>query len=220
VIALTLLVASIAIADSINPSTVVPALWLASAPRGRGLTSYTLGVFAAYFAGGLVLVFGPGPALIAALHNIRGPVEHALQAAGGAVAIAFAIALWRSRRNAPSGRRGRRCDSRRSAFALGVGIMAIELPTAFMYFGAITAILAAHPAAGVEVWLLVAYNALFVAPLVVILAIHHLAAERAERWLVANGGRLRRASQLALSGIAGAAGSVFVVLGVSGLLAT
>ena len=38
----------------------------------------------------------------------------------------------------------RRAHTRASAFALGAGIMAIELPTAFMYFGAISAILAAH----------------------------------------------------------------------------
>ena len=42
---LALLVASIGLADSVNPSTIVPALWLASSPRARGLASYTLGVF-------------------------------------------------------------------------------------------------------------------------------------------------------------------------------
>src|ERR1700716_2634605 len=89
-LALALLVTSIALADAINPSTVVPALWLASTPRARGLTSYTVGVFVVYLAGGVVLLFGPGPALIAALHHVRGPIEHALQAAGGGVALAFA----------------------------------------------------------------------------------------------------------------------------------
>src|SRR5947207_2553068 len=97
---LTLLVASIAIADSINPSTLVPGLWLASGSRGRGLASYTFGVFAAYLLGGVVLVFGPGPAVISALHHVRGPVEHAAQAAGGLVALAAAVAFWRSRRRA------------------------------------------------------------------------------------------------------------------------
>jgi cytochrome c biogenesis protein CcdA len=189
------------------------------------LASYTLGVFAVYLAGGLALLLGPGPTLIAALHGVRGPVEHALQAAGGAVALAFAVVLWRSCRSRareplatePPRRRG---VARAKAFALGAGIMAIELPTAFMYFGAITAILAAHEATGAEVLLVVAYNVLFVAPLVAIFAIHRFASERAERWLVSNGARVRRTGQLALSGIAGAAGSVFVVLGVSGLLAT
>src|ERR1017187_1485835 len=133
---LTVLIASIGIADSINPSTVVPALWLASAPRGRGLAIFTVGVFVIYLAGGLVLVFGPGPALISALHHIRGAFEHGLEAAGGVVALGFAVVMWRARGTEHSQRRPRRPRGRRSAFALGAGIMALELPTAFMYFGA------------------------------------------------------------------------------------
>ncbi len=218
-VGLTLLVASIAIADSINPSTVVPALWLASAPHPRGLGSYAAGVSAVYLAGGLVLVFGPGPAFIAALHHIRGPVEHALQAAGGLVALAFAFALWRSRRKQRPERPRRRLNTRAAAFGLGAGIMAIELPTAFVYFGAITAILAAHSAAAAEVSLLLVYNALFVAPLLAILAIRQLAGNRAEEWLASGEAWLRRVGSLALTGAAGAAGAALLVIGVSGLLA-
>ncbi len=219
-LALTLLVASIGLADSINPSTVVPALWLASAPRGRVLGSYMLGVFAVYLAGGLVLVFGPGPTLIAALHQIGGPVEHGLQTAGGVVALAFAFALWRSRRRVGSERRPRRCYTRRSAFVLGGGIMAVELPTAFMYFGAITAILAAHTAAPVEVSLLVTYNILFVVPLVAIVAVQRLAGKRADRWLAVGEAWLRRAGYVTLTTAAGGAGAILLVVGIGGLIAT
>jgi cytochrome c biogenesis protein CcdA len=219
-IGVTLLVASIAIADAINPSTIVPALWLASAPQARGLGSYIVGVFAVYLVGGLVLVFGPGPALIAALHHIRGPVEHALLAAGGAVALVFAFVLWRSRRNERTARSMPRLQGRGSAFALGAGIMAVELPTAFVYFGAITAILAAHPAAAVEIALLLVYNLLFVAPLGAILAIRRFAGSHADRWLVAGDAWLRRAGRVALTGAAGAGGAALMVIGVSGLLAS
>jgi cytochrome c biogenesis protein CcdA len=215
---LALLVTSIALADSINPSTVVPALWVASAPRARGLTSYTLGVFVVYLAGGLVLVFGPGPALIAAMHHVQGPIEHTLQAAGGGVALAFAYVLWRSRHVEQAQRTPRRSYTRWSAFALGAGIMAIELPTAFMYFGAISAILTSHAAAPLEVSLLLAYNALFVAPLVAIFAIRRLAGERAEQWLISGEGWLRRFGHLALTGAAGTAGAVLVAVGVTGLV--
>ena len=58
-LALTLIVASIALADCVNPSTLVPALWLASARSGRGLASFTVGVFVVYLAGGLILVLAP-----------------------------------------------------------------------------------------------------------------------------------------------------------------
>jgi cytochrome c biogenesis protein CcdA len=218
-VGLTLLVASIAIADSINPSTIVPGLWLASAPRARGLGSYTAGAFGVYLAGGLVLVFGPGPALIAALHRIRGPAEHALLAAGGLVALGFAFAMWRSRRRPAPERPVRRFHSRGSALALGAGIMAVELPTAFVYFGAITAILAARPRAPAEVLLLLVYNALFVAPLVAILVIRRLAGSRADQWLASGEAWLRRVGSVALTGAAGAAGAALVVIGVGGLVA-
>jgi len=218
-LALALLVASIAIADSVNPSTVVPALWQAGAPRARGLGCFTLGVFAVYLAGGVLLVLGPGPALIAALHQIRGTLEHVLLAAGGLVALAFAAILWRSRGRVQATGPLRRCSTRRSAFTLGAGIMAVELPTAFMYFGAISAIVSAHRAVMLRLSLIVTYNLVFVAPLVAILAIRLLARERGDRWLATGELWLRSAGQIVLAGVAAAAGAALVVVGVGGLVA-
>ncbi len=215
---LTLLVASIAVADSMNPSTVVPALWVASTPRAH-LLSFTFGVFAVYLAGGLVLVFGPGPVLISALHHIQGPVEHALEAAGGVLVLAVALGLWRSRHSQRTARLPQPGCTRSSAFALGAGIMALELPTAFMYFGAISAVLASHPVPAVAVSLLVVYNTLFVAPLVAILAIRRLAGERAERWLASAWGRLVGFGQVALAGLTGGGGALLLIIGINGLLA-
>ena len=97
--------------------------------------------------------------------------------------------------------------------------MVLELPTAFVYFGAITAILAAHPGAPVKISLVLVYNVLFVAPLLAILVIRRIAGSRGEKWLAAGEAYLRRVGRVALSGTAGAAGAVLVVLGVSGLLA-
>jgi cytochrome c biogenesis protein CcdA len=218
-VGLTLVVASIGFADSINPSTIVPALWLASAPRARGIGSYALGVFAIYLAGGIVLVFGPGPSLIAALHHARGPTEHAVQAGGGVLALGFALAVWRSRRRERGGTRVRRTYTRASAFALGAGIMVIELPTAFMYFGAISAILAARPAAPVEVGLLISYNALFAAPLLAVMAVRRLAGERAEQWIASGEALVRRAGAFVLAGVASTAGAALLAIGLVGLLA-
>ena len=214
---LTLLVASIALADSLNPSTVVPAIWVASTPRAH-LASFTSGVFGIYLAGGLVLMFGPGPLLIAALHHIQGPVEHALEAAGGLLVLAVALGLWRSRHSQRIARAPRPGCTRSSAFALGAGIMALELPTAFMYFGAISAVLASHQGAAVQVLLLVVYNALFVAPIVAILAIRQVAGERAEQWLASAWERVIGFGQLVLAGLTGAGGAALLIVGVTGLL--
>jgi cytochrome c biogenesis protein CcdA len=215
---LTLVVASIALADSINPSTVIPALWLARTPSRKRLASYTLGVFAVYLAGGLVLVLGPGPRLIALLHHLHGPLEHWLEAIGGVLVLAFAFALWRSRNRSGDPQRTPRTHTRASAFALGAGIMAIELPTAFMYFGAISAILAGHHPTAIEVTLVIAYNVLFVAPLVALMLAARLAGTRIDRRIASAGERLRYLGQLALSGVAGAAGATLLTFGVVGLV--
>ena len=215
--ALTLYVASIAIADSINPSTVVPALWMASRP-GAHLVSFTVGVFAAYLVGGLVLVFGPGPVLIAALRHVQGTTEHTIEVVGGLVVLAISVGLWRSRHSERIRRLPRPGCSRFSAFALGVTIMAVELPTAFIYFGAISAVLASHPSAAVEVSELLVYNALFVAPLVLILMLHRFAGDRVQLRLASGSERVLAFGQLLLTGLTGCAGALLVTLGVLGLV--
>lgn len=215
---LTFLVVSVALADSINPSTLIPALWLATAPSAGRLASYTLGVFAIYLTGGLVLLLGPGRVLIAALHHLGAPLEHGLEAAGGLIVLAVAFSVWRSHAGSDARPRSRRVHSRASAFALGAGIMAVELPTAFMYFGVISAILAAHPAAPFEISLLTVYNAIFVAPLAAFIAIRRLAGARTDRWIASAEDRLRYAGRLALTSIAAIAGAALLGLGLTGLL--
>ena len=218
-VGLALVVTSIALADSINPSTVIPALWMATAPSERRLASYALGVFAVYLSGGIVLLLGPGPALISFLHQLRGPVEHGVELIGGLVALAVAIVLWRSRNAETNQPRVRRPQTQVAAFTLGAGIMAIELPTAFMYFGAISAILAAHRATPIEISLLITYNALFVAPLVVLIVAARLAGPRVDRWISSAGARLRYLGQLVLAGAAGAAAATLLTIGLAGMLA-
>lgn len=211
-LALTLLVASVAIADSINPTTVVPALYLAGGPRGRGLATYTVGVFVVYLAGGLVLVLGPGPALIAALHRAGPRFEHGAEVVVGLLALVFAFAMWRARtRSREPG--PRRFESPASAFALGAGITAVELPTAFVYFGAVSAILSSGTGEGVSVALVVGYNALFVLPLVAIIVLrprirHRLDAVMAWTW---------RRGPVVLAGISALVGVGLVGAGTSGL---
>ncbi len=218
-VSLTLLVVSVALADSINPSTIVPSLWLAAAQSAGVLAAFTLGAFAVYLAGGVVLVLGPGAALMSFLHHLHGPLEHGLQAAGGVVVLLIAVVLWQSRSSPVRERRPPRSQTRQSAFALGAGIMAVELPTAFMYFGAISAVLAARLSVTADLLLLVIYNALFVAPLVAIGLVRRLLGDRADRWIVATESRVRRTGQLALTGVAGAAGTALLSFGVVGLLA-
>ena len=61
------LVISIGIADSLNPTTIAPALYLATAEHARGrVIEFTPGVFGVYLVGGLIIALGPGQLLLAA----------------------------------------------------------------------------------------------------------------------------------------------------------
>jgi cytochrome c biogenesis protein CcdA len=213
-------VASVALADSINPSTLIPALWLARGRELNVLASYTVGVFAVYLAGGFVLLLGPGRVLIASLHHVHGPFEHGLQAAVGILALVFAFVSWRSRGASSEKPLGRHLRTPVSAFALGAAIMAVELPTAFMYFGAISAVLAARPPAVAGILLLIAYNLVFVAPLAALVAIRRYAGARTDRWLIAAQARVRYGGQVALAGVACIFGIVLTAVAVNGLLVT
>ena len=214
-LALTLLVVSIALADSINPSTVVPALYMAGRHGVRPLAGFVAGVFAAYLAGGLVLVLGPGPELIAALRHVGPQLEHVLEAGAGVVLLVVAIALWARRRTPPAEKPSKGAGSPRAALALGAGIAAIELPTAFIYFGAVSAILASRSGVAAQVLLVVAYNALFVLPLLAILAARALGPDVR---LATAGDWLRRVGPIALSAVLAAGGAGLMSFGLDGML--
>jgi cytochrome c biogenesis protein CcdA len=165
------LVASVAAVDSINPSTLGPALLLAlgSHPR-RDVAAFTLGVFAVSTLGGLVLLFGPGQALLAVASKPGPHVVHLIEVATGALLLVAAAALWLTRARIERRLRRRHTVAGRSAFLIGAGIMAVELPTAFPYLGALAAVLEAHRGTAAEILLVLAYNVLFVAPMLIVLA--------------------------------------------------
>ncbi len=142
-LALVALVVSVGIVDSLNPSTIGPALYLVTAPNGaRCLAGFTAGILAVAFAGGLALTLGPGQAILAAVPRPSHEETNEIEMALGALTLAVALALWVKRRAVErrfSGG-GARTTHARSAFYAGAAIMAIELPTALPYFAVITAI--------------------------------------------------------------------------------
>ena len=95
--------------------------------------------------------------------------------------------------------------------------MAIELPTAFIYFGAISAILAARPGVPFEISLVTLYNAVFVGPLVAVLVARSLVQTPTTRWIRSAEARVRYIGQVALMGVAGAGGAALLAIGLSGL---
>lgn len=130
----------------------------------------------------------------------------------GVLLLALAAIAWIGRLRLarsleePSGRSARGAGAA-AAFVLGVGIMAVEFPTAFPYFGAVAAIIGSRISLVGQMLLIVLFNLAFVLPLLAILALRAAAGERAAARLAG----LRR-------GIARLAGATLAVLfGTGGL---
>lgn len=212
------LVISIGFADSVNPTTIAPALYLASErhPR-RQVAEFTVAVFAVYLVGGLAIALGPGQLLLALVPHPGRHVGYLLETIVGAVMLAGAAFLWGyrdrlARTSPPEFRPGSR-----SSALLGATIMAVELPTAFPYFAAIAAVVGAGLDPVRILILLVIFNVCFVAPLLGIVATLTFAGNNAQRLLSLGRDRLERHWPAVLSTLALIAGLIVTFLGVTGL---
>jgi hypothetical protein len=186
VLDLIALVVSIGIVDSLNPSTIGPAAYLATARNAHSsLVGFALGVFGTNLAAGLALTLGPGQLLLAAIPHVSRHTKHLIELGLGVVALALAIVLWRRREQVAHTVRVGQLPRGRSSLALGAGIVAVELPTAFPYFAVIAAIVGSGVGVPTQIVLVVLFNALFVAPVLAIVVMRRLAGARANRWLEA-----------------------------------
>ena len=104
-----------------------------------------------------------------------------------------------------------------SSFALGAGIMAFELPTAFPYFAAIATIAASRTSIVVQLGLVGLYNLLFVLPLLGILAARTLAGARGESVLQSMRGWVQRNAPAVFSATLATIGLASLAVGLAGL---
>jgi cytochrome c biogenesis protein CcdA len=210
---------TVGLADSLNPSTIGPGLYLATAEHGlRQVLVFTAGVFLAYLAGGCLLVFGPGHAILSLVPSPGATVRYWLELAAGLTLIAGALVTWwrraaLARRDLPAPRKGGR-----SGFVLGASLMAVELPTAFPYFGAVAAIVGSTLNDAQQFLLLGIFNLVFVLPLLAIALALVVRGRRANAVLVRARELLERHWPQMLACLLGALGAVVVLLGVTGLI--
>jgi cytochrome c biogenesis protein CcdA len=210
---------SVGLADSLNPSTVGPALYLATVrKRVWRVTQFTIGVFSVTFAGGLVLTIGPGRLLLRLVPHPQGTVRHVIELVAGVILLVVAVALWRGRRSLARRELPGRSGGGGSALIAGASIAAVELPTAAPYFAVIAGIVASSASVPQEIGLLVLYNIAFVLPLVAIVVVILFGGERADRWLQKAGAWLQRRWPVVLSSLLLFVGSVLAVLGGTGLV--
>jgi cytochrome c biogenesis protein CcdA len=212
------LVVSVGLADSLNPSTIAPALYLASGERARGrVVEFTLAVFAVYLLGGVAIALGPGQLIRSLLPHPHHEVAHIIEIGVGAALIVAAAVLWYYRKQL-SRRKLPRVDPRgRSSWILGVTITAVELPTAFPYFAAIAAIVGSGLGPPRQVVLLVLFNLCFVLPLLGIIGTLTFAPGRADEVLGTCRRFLQRTWPTVLSIVLLLAGVFVVLLGATGL---
>ncbi|HSO99019.1 MAG TPA: GAP family protein, partial [Solirubrobacteraceae bacterium] len=178
------LVVSIGLADSLNPGTVAPAMYLATGPHARArVTEFTLGVFVVYFVGGALIALGPGQLLLSLIRRPSHDTRHWLEIVIGVGLIAAAWVLWAFRQRFAARELPEFTRARRSSAVLGAMITAFELPTAFPYFAAITAIVGSGLGAPRQLALLLLFNICFILPLVAMVATLSLAGERSNALL-------------------------------------
>jgi cytochrome c biogenesis protein CcdA len=218
VLALIALVVAVAAIDSANPTTVGPALYLATTKNARSsVASFTIGVFLVSLAGGFILIFGPGKLLVDAVPRPGDTVQHQIEILLGIAALVAAAVLWRVRSRLSGRVEHKERQVGRSSFLLGAGIMLVELPTAIPYFAVIAAIVESERSRLEELLLLLLFNVVFVAPLVAILVVRLLASDNA----VARLERLRAAVHARMAILIPAAvalvGVVLIVVGAVGL---
>jgi cytochrome c biogenesis protein CcdA len=210
-------VVAIAFVDSLNPSTIGPALvFAATDPSGARVRHFTLGVFAVFFLGGALLVLGPGQLILHAVPRPGQNTKHIVELIAGAVLVVTAVVVWRKRRRLaerplPQG------ESGRGALALGVTISAVELPTAFPYFAAIAAIVDSDAGLLRQAIYLLVFNVVFILPLLGIVAALTFAGERAAPTMERVRGWFEDHWPVLAAAIVGGAGVLLLAFGGVGL---
>jgi cytochrome c biogenesis protein CcdA len=215
------IVISIGLADSLNPTTIAPALYLASGERARErVAEFTLAVFAVYLVGGLIIALGPGQLLLALVPHPHHRVAYLIELGAGVAMLAAALLLWRHRARLTTREQPQFDPRGRSSWVLGATITAIELPTAFPYFAAIAAVVGGGGGLTRQVFLIVVFNVCFVLPLIGILLTLTFAGDHAGR-LLGRGRDFLQAHWPRLLAVIGVLAGLFViVLGATGLAST
>ncbi|HEY7075227.1 MAG TPA: GAP family protein [Solirubrobacteraceae bacterium] len=216
---LIILVVSIGLADSLNPGTIGPALFLATTARPRAqVAEFAAGIFAVNLVGGALIAIGPGHLLLSLLPKPHPTAKHILEVAAGAALLVAAAVVLAHRKRLRQRRLTPRETGKRSGFVLGAAISAIELPTALPYFAAIAAIVGSDARVPGEILLLALFNVAFLAPVWAILAVLWIARGHADPVLARLGERLERHWPTLVGVLLGAVGLAALGFGVVGLV--
>lgn len=161
---------ALALADSLNPFTVASQAYLLGTPRPmRRSLAFLVGTYAAYFAGGVLLLAGWTVLLRRVLPLVPAWGFAAGELVLGAALTGFAAWSWRRARG------GSPVTPPRSlgvgaTLAFAVASTAADLTSALPYFAAVSRIAAEVQGWGAGLGLLAWYNLLYVSPLLLLVA--------------------------------------------------
>jgi cytochrome c biogenesis protein CcdA len=169
-LSLSLVVAAIALPDSINPSLILADLFLAAGPHPvRRTVAFAVAVFVVTLVGGVLIMLGLAELVRSLLPRLSSDVKYALIIAGGVSLGLGGMAIWAKRAALTRRRSWQTEESLRlggSAVVMGGGIAGVELLTAFPYFAAITIIVGSSASAPAKFVLLGIYNLVYILPLI------------------------------------------------------
>lgn len=213
------IVVTLGLLDSLNPATIAVAVFLATTERpAKRLAGYAAGIFAVYFGGGLVLAFGPAALLNRLASRGDSAAFDVILLVTGLVAIGFAGWLWTRRNAGDAAKIPSLAMKPGHSLVLGATMTAIDLPTAFPYFGAIAAIVGQDVTPAEKVGLLAVFNLAYIAPIVAILVAHAALGERAEAPLQRVRDWIERWAPILLAVLSLGVGAWLAVTGAAGLL--
>jgi len=182
----TIPVLGLAVIDSLNPSALAMTLWLLSRPGAvPRVIAYVGGILAAYLLLGIALMLGLGAAMRAFGEVFDHPVALAIQFALGLGLLLYSIFAPKVGA-APVEPPPPKVGGLVGMVLLGMIITAVELVTALPYLAATTLMTLTRLLAVQWLSLLLVYNAIFVAPPLLLLGLHvllgrHLG-DRYPRW--------------------------------------
>ncbi|MET0718656.1 MAG: GAP family protein [Pseudoxanthomonas sp.] len=209
----------LALVDSINPSALAVTLWWlaqpAAAPR---VLAYVAGIALAYFTLGTALMLGLGAAVESLGNALDHPVVLALQLLLGLCLLGYGIL-------APSGKAAAtepklpRIGGLAGMMLLGVTVTLVEMTTALPYFAAVAVMTSAKLQVTQWLPLLLVYNAIFIAPPLLLLGLHLLLGRRMQQRFAHWRARLQRGAReavlwlMAIAGVALAGDAIGRYLG-------
>ena len=216
VLKLAATVVAIALADCINPSLIGGELFVATGPRPRRRTAaYTAAAWTVTFVFGLALALGLGDLILSLVPKPSATVKYRLiEVAGVVLLIGGVVILLRRRTLVRADQTQRWAGSHQSSGAIGAGIAAVELLTAFPYFAAIAMIVGSGVSGASKLALLVLYCVVYALPLIAITAVFALKGDRAERILQPGSDWLSAHWPLVVGPITAAIGIGVVVFGI------